>query len=134
MTAAWPLESFDLGRTYIHLEDGPAAVRVPVAENFWQTIDQHTELLDGRLMTAFRFNSTADWPHWEMHPAGDEIVCLTSGALDLVLDDGTAERIVELRDGATCVIPRGVWHRAIVREPSRAVFITRAAGTQTRPL
>jgi len=129
-----PRETFDLDRTYIHLEDGPAAARIEVGAGFWDTIDQRAELAEGRLLTAFRFDSTADWPHWEMHPAGDEIVCLVSGALDLVLDDGMAERTVALRDGATAVIPRGVWHRAIVREPSRALFITRAAGTRHRPL
>ena len=127
-------QTFDLDRTYIHLEDGPAAARVEVGDDFWATIDQRTEMNDGRMMMAFRFNSPADWAHWEMHPAGDEIVCLVSGALDLVLDDGAAERIVELRNGAACVIPQGVWHRGIVREPSRALFITRGAGTQHRPV
>jgi len=124
----------DLGQTYIHLADGPDATPVPVGPDFWATIERRRELHDGRLMMMFRFNSTADWPHWEMHPAGDEIVCLLAGALDLVLDDGTAQRTVALRDDATFVIPRGAWHRGIVHRPSRALFITRGAGTQHRPL
>jgi mannose-6-phosphate isomerase-like protein (cupin superfamily) len=124
--------TFDLSRTYIQLEDGPGALRVDVDDDFWTTIESRTELNDGRLVMLFSF--AADWPHWEMHPAGDEIVVLLSGALDLVLQDGSGERIVELRKRAACVIPRGAWHRGIVNEPSTALFITRGAGTQHRPI
>ncbi len=43
------------------------------------------------------FQNTATWDSWEMHPAGDEIVCLLSGSLDVVLDEDGAERNIELR-------------------------------------
>jgi len=126
--------TFDLFGTYVHLEDGPAASPVPVGKDFWEKINDRAELNRGRMVTLFRFRGPDDWAHWEMHPAGDEVVCLLSGALDLVLQDGVGERIVELRDRATSIIPRGAWHRGIVRAPSEALFITRGAGTQHRPV
>ncbi len=125
---------FDPLRTYVHLPDGPDATLVPVTDDFWQTMDRRTELHEGRLLTATRFQTAADWPHWERHPAGDEIVCLLSGAMDLVLQEAGGERVVELRERAACVVPRGIWHRGIVRAPSCALFLTRGKGTEHRPL
>jgi oxalate decarboxylase/phosphoglucose isomerase-like protein (cupin superfamily) len=68
-----------------------------------------------------------------MHPAGDEVVCLLTGAVDVVLDEPDGERVVELRAGQTCIVPRGVWHRAIVQEPGDTLHITRGEGTEHRP-
>jgi mannose-6-phosphate isomerase-like protein (cupin superfamily) len=124
--------AFDLSRTYVHLHDGPAAVPVKVGADFWATIDRRTDLTDGRLVMIFRYAKAVEWDHWEMHPAGDEIVCLLSGALDLVLEEDGRERIVELRDHATCIVPRGVWHTGTVRAPSETLHITRGAGTVHR--
>jgi mannose-6-phosphate isomerase-like protein (cupin superfamily) len=126
--------TFDLADTYVHLEDGPGAAPVEVGEDFWATLERRTDLQDGRLVMLFRFRSAADWDHWEMHPAGDEIVCLLSGAIDLVLQEGDQERVVALRDRGACIVPRGVWHRAIIRGPAEALHITRGAGTQHRPV
>ena len=133
MTGSSP-STFDLINTYVHLQDGPDAVPVAVGDDFWATIDKRTELHSGRLVTLFHIQSTDEWVHWEMHPAGDEIVCLLSGAIDLILQEGECERILELRSRAAGIIPRGVWHRAIVHTPSDVLFITRGAGTQLRPI
>jgi len=126
--------TFDLINTYVHLKDGADAVPVAVGDDFWATIDKRTELYSGRLVTLFHIQSTDEWVHWEMHPAGDEIVCLLSGAIDLILQEGECERSLELRSRAAGIIPRGVWHRAIVHTPSDVLFITRGAGTQLRPI
>ena len=126
--------TFDLINTYVHLKDGADAVPVAVGDDFWATIGKRTELHSGRLVTLFHIQSTDEWVHWEMHPAGDEIVCLLSGAIDLILQEGERERILELRSRAAGIIPRGVWHRAIVHTPSDVLFITRGAGTQLRPI
>jgi mannose-6-phosphate isomerase-like protein (cupin superfamily) len=117
--------TFDLINTYVHLKDGAEAVPVAVGDDFWATIDKRTELHSGRLVTLFHIQSTDEWVHWEMHPAGDEIVCLLSGAIDLILQEGERERSLELRSRAAGIIPRGVWHRAIVHTPSDVLFITR---------
>jgi len=123
---------FDLINTYVHLEDGPTATPVDVSADFWATIDKRTELHSGRLVTLFHIQSTDEWVHWEMHPAGDELVCLLSGAIDLVLQENDGERIIELGSRAASIIPRGVWHRAVVHTPSDVMFVTRGEGTQLR--
>jgi len=123
--------AFDLATTYVQLDDGPRALAVEVDDEFWQTIDRRSELQGGRLVGTF--HNAQDWDIWEMHPAGDEVVCLLSGAIDVVLDEPDGERVVALEAGRTCIVPCGVWHRAIVREPGDTLHITRGDGTQHRP-
>ena len=118
---------FDLETSYLVLADGPAAKRIDVGLDFWQTIDQRDDLA-GRLVGVFRYD--ADWKSWEVHPDGDEIVLLLEGSVDLVLDEPGGERIVALRDRAAAIVPRGVWHTANVRVPGAALHITRGEGTQ----
>ncbi|HMF82461.1 MAG TPA: cupin domain-containing protein [Acidimicrobiia bacterium] len=124
-------DSFDLTTTYVQLEDGPEALAIEVDDEFWDTIDRRPELHGGRLVGTF--HNAQDWDIWEMHPAGDEIVCLLSGAIDVVLEEDQGERLVVLEAGQTCIVPRGVWHRAVVHEPGDTLHITRGAGTQHRP-
>jgi hypothetical protein len=125
---------FDPLATFVHLADGPKATLVPVGDDFWQTLGDRTELHEGRLVTATRFRTQGDWAHWERHPDGDEVVCLLSGAMDLVLDEDGRRRVVALRGRSACVVPRGVWHLGLVREPSEALFVTRGKGTEHRPV
>jgi mannose-6-phosphate isomerase-like protein (cupin superfamily) len=122
---------FDLTTTFVQLDDGPAASPVEVDDEFWETIDQRPELHGGRLVGTF--HNAADWDVWEMHPVGDEVVCLLSGAIDVVLDEPQGERVVPLEAGQTCIVPRGVWHSAVVHEPGDTLHITRGEGTQHRP-
>ena len=128
MTAA--SKGFDLATSYLVLADGPEAKRIEVGPDFWETIDERTDLA-GRLVAIFPYD--ADWTSWEVHPDGDEIVVLLSGAVDLVLDLPGGHRIVELRDRGAAVVPRGVWHTANVLAPSEALHITRGEGTTHRP-
>ncbi|MCA9648749.1 MAG: hypothetical protein H6712_13660 [Myxococcales bacterium] len=126
-------DPFSLERTYVHLRPDQSAAPIEVDESFWATIATRTELHEGFLVT--RARTGEDWPHWEMHPEGEEIVVLLSGAVDLVLDDGEREWTVELRpEAGTWINRRGVWHRAIVHEPSEMLFITAGRGTQHRPV
>jgi mannose-6-phosphate isomerase-like protein (cupin superfamily) len=128
MTAA--NQGFDLTTTYLSLADGPEAKRIEVGPDFWQTIDGRRDL-GARLVAIFAYD--ADWASWEVHPDGDEIVVLLSGAIDLVLDLPDGHRIVELRDRGAAVVPGGVWHTANVHSPGEALHITRGAGTAHRP-
>ena len=128
---SFPAGIFDLTQTYLHLTDGPDLIGLPVTDDFWQTLPTRTDLGDGRLLSAYHF--TESWDAWEMHPAGEEVVILTSGAVDFHLEEPTGERVVELRGNGTIIVPRGVWHTATVHEPSDMIFITRGQGTQMRP-
>jgi mannose-6-phosphate isomerase-like protein (cupin superfamily) len=125
-------DPFDLVSTYVALAAaGGGANRIEVGPDFWSTIDRRDDLLEGRLLAVF--SNTEDWPHWEMHPNGEEVLVLLSGAMDLVFEKGGAERVLELRAGRTCIVPRGTWHRAIVREPGDLLAITAGRGTKHRP-
>ncbi len=124
--------TFDLSNTYLHLEDGPSATLVPVDDDFWLAPDRLAIFGVGRLVGLFHMSD--DWMQWEMHPDGDEIVYLVSGSINFVLEHDDGERVIELRKGTTCVVPRGIWHRALVHAPSEALHITRGAGTQHRPI
>ena len=124
--------SFDPERTYVHLEDGPEAILLEVGDDFWEKLPQRTDLGAGRLFAVFRFEES--WKTREMHPAGDELVYLLSGSLDLVLFEEGGERVVPLRGRGACVVPRGIWHTARVHEPSEALHVTRGAGTRHEPL
>ena len=124
--------SLDLTETYLHLSDGTAVTAVKAGPNFWSTLPGRKDLQAGRLVVVT--HETEDWATWEMHPAGDEVVSLLSGRVDLILQDGSREWTVALGARASVIVPQGVWHRAIVHEPSDMLFITRGAGTQHRPV
>ncbi|MEE9280363.1 MAG: cupin domain-containing protein [Myxococcota bacterium] len=78
---------------------------------------------------------TRNAPHsGEMHPDGDELLYLISGRVDVVLEEGAQEHSVELAPGQALVVPRGVWHRVLLREPSQLLYITPGPGGEHRPL
>ena len=60
----------------------------------------------GWLVTWFEFGE--DWDSWEMHPLGDEVVCLLSGAVEFVLEGESGETSVQLATpGSFAIVPRG---------------------------
>jgi mannose-6-phosphate isomerase-like protein (cupin superfamily) len=64
-------------------------------------------------------------PHaGEMHPDGDELLYLVEGAMDVVLDEEAGERCLSLQPGQAFVVPCGVWHRVMIREPCRLLYFT----------
>jgi len=71
--------------------------------------------------------------HWEVHPAGEEAVCCVSGAFRVYLraagPDG-ADSVVALRAGEAIVVPRGVWHRLELEEPSSVMSVGVRRGSQ----
>lgn len=69
---------------------------------------------------------------WEMHPAGDELLYLVTGALQVIVEERGGERRFLLRGGQACLVPRRTWHRLVVRRPSDLLFISPARGTQHR--
>jgi len=74
-------------------------------------------------------------PHGgEMHPDGDEILVLLSGSVTVVLEDASPPRRVALSPGQALVVPRGVWHRVLLDEPSRILHVTPGPGGEHRPL
>jgi homogentisate 1,2-dioxygenase len=63
-------------------------------------------------------------PHdGEMHPDGDELIYLTSGAISVVLEDPT-ERTVHVRPGDCFIVPQGILRRLLVHRPSQLIPMT----------
>src|SRR5690606_39403706 len=90
---------FALDQIYVHLTpDDGGATPIPVTPDFWATIATRTDLHDGFLLTRARM--TEDWPHWEMHPEGEEIVILLAGAIDLRSEEHTSE--LQSRENLVC--------------------------------
>lgn len=125
-------QAFSLDSTYIHLQPDERALAMEGGARFWAGIADRHDLDHGRLMGSTE--QSADWDHWERHPAGEEILVLLSGELELVLDTDQGEERAGLKPGQTFIVPRGVWHRGIVKKPGKLMFITPGAGTEHRPV
>ena len=121
---------FDLEDTYLSL-NGQGGLATHPVEGFWESVDANPDILS-TLVSATA--SVEDWPHWEMHPGGEEVLILLDGGMTLILDAPGGERRVEMVPGSTCVVPRGVWHRALVSQPSKFIALTYGAGTEHRAI
>lgn len=131
-----PVGAFDLATTHVHLGLGATATPLPDFEWSPAYLEAYGERFagdgdDGRLVTLQ--HSAASWTNWERHPAGEELVVLLSGRVDLLQRTGTGERRVPLRPGQAVINPRGVWHTADVHEPGDALFVTPGRGTEHQP-
>ena len=72
-------------------------------------------------------------PHGgERHPDGDEILYLVSGKVRVVFIDSD-EADIEVLPGDGIIVPKGVWHRVDILEPSRIVYVTPGPNNEYRP-
>jgi oxalate decarboxylase/phosphoglucose isomerase-like protein (cupin superfamily) len=133
--------AFDLFESHLHLDARGDALRIDDTQGFWAALSSgdmkrpdaaRVANEPGYLVGGFRL--TEDPKHWEVHPNGDEIIHLMSGAVDFVLREAYGERRIALRGRAACIVPRGVWHRIVVHEPSDVVFTTFGIGTEHEPV
>lgn len=127
-------DCFNLSSTYAVLSNDGSVIPVAVSDRFFEDLEARFGDFQGkRLVSHFSFEQ--DWNTWEMHPAGEELVCLLSGEVDLILEQNSLERTLSLRTpGSYVLVPRGVWHTSKVHMPSSMLFITPGEGTQNRPL
>ncbi|MBE9182103.1 cupin domain-containing protein [Oculatella sp. LEGE 06141] len=124
----------NINSTYVVLENDGDATPIPVSDRFFEDLEhQFGDFKGKRLVSYFTFEQ--DWDTWEMHPTGEEFVCLLSGQVELILEQGGVEHTVQLSTpGCYVLVPRGTWHTARVQIPSSMLFITPGEGTQNRPL
>ena len=128
--------AFDLRRTFVHL--GLGSQTIPLPDFSWDAeyladYDRRfsTDGAEGRLVTLGEHRES--WTTWERHPAGEELVVVLSGRVDLIQEVDGTERRIELGPGQAVVNPPGVWHTSDVREPGESLFITPGKGTEHRP-
>ena len=130
-------ECFDPSETFVHLGLGSTATPLPGFTWSDEYLSAYQERFagdgaEGRLVCVLPQEET--WDSWERHPAGDEVVVLLSGRVDLVQDLDGAEHVVSLQPGQAVINPAGVWHTARVHEPGVALFVTPGRGTEAKPL
>ena len=123
--------ALDLFSTFVHLGPNGGATTMAWTPDFWPRLSGEQ---GDRIVGAKHGREPGDFhpAEWEMHPHGEELLLLLSGALDVTLDLPDGERTVELTTGRACVVPRSVWHRITMRQPSDLVFVTSPKGTQLR--
>ena len=124
--------TFRFDDAILHL--GPTASTV-VREFSWDQIGEYgthfaADGAQGRLVTVGR--QAESWTSWERHPAGEELVLLISGRVDLIQDLDGKEHRIEMQAGDAVLNPPGVWHTSDVHEPGDALFITPGEGTEHR--
>lgn len=74
-----------------------------------------------------------DAPHGgEMHPDGDEFVCVLAGSVSVTIE--SAPDPIALGPGEACLIPQGEWHRVHLLETTRLLYITPGPRGAHRPL
>jgi Cupin domain len=129
-------EAIDLNTTPAHLGLGGTAQPLPGFAWTPEYLAAYTERTesdgsDGRLVVSVHQGES--WDSWERHPAGDELVILLSGRVDLVQELDGRHQVVALTPMTYAINPPGVWHTADVHEPGDALFITPGRGTENRP-
>lgn len=131
---------FDLSRTPVHLPSiGQASPGFEPLDWFrfdGPSFGRYVEHLctaeePGRLVMIETMVS--DWPTWERHTEGDELVIVLEGSGTFHQQLGGAVVSHPFKAGDTFLNPRGVWHTADVVEPMRAVYLTPCPGTENKP-
>ncbi len=133
--------TFDLASTYLHLAASGEARRIEGTPAFWadltsaepKTTDaKWVSEVDGWFVTSYPLD--VDFPHWEMHPRGDELLLLTSGAADAVIEQDGVAQTFRVEPFRAFVVPKGAWHRLLVRAPGTLLALTYGKGTEHRAL
>lgn len=114
----------NIASTYVVIDGNFDSATVDVTDNLWAEIDQRFGDFAGRsLISSFSFDE--DWPTWEVHPHGDEFVCLLAGDAELTLALPGGDRTVRLNTpGQFVIVPKNTWHTASVHAPTTMLFVT----------
>ena len=122
----------NLKSTFVVIDPRLRAHEVPVTDTIYRELDERFDRFAGHSLVAVH-SFDADWPTWEMHPHGDEVVCLLSGRAEMRLAESGGERSALLEaPGAFLIVPRGTWHTARIREATTMLFVTPGEGTENR--
>ncbi len=127
--------ALDLGHSPVHLGSNGTARKINDFHfdpaSFENYIDAHCPNEPGHL--AMIEETPTDWPAWECHPDGDELVIVLTGRATFLQEMDGDTVSTDVGPGDAIVNPRGVWHTANVTEPLRAIYVTPCPGTTHRP-
>ncbi len=124
------MESSDIEKEFVVLSPEKHATPMLNTPDVYQKLDEAFGGFAGHeLISCHSF--TSNWPTWEVHPKGDEIVMLLAGDVTFLLDiEGEYQKVRLSRVGEYAVVPKGIWHTAHVKEFAKVLFITPGEGTQ----
>jgi mannose-6-phosphate isomerase-like protein (cupin superfamily) len=118
-----------LASNFIVLNSVQIATEVPVTPNIYEELDANFGQFKACLLVS-EYTFSSDWTSWEMHPNGDETLYLISGEATLLLYSESVESRIEFNSpGSFAIIPKGVWHTALVNNNCTILFITPGEGT-----
>ena len=131
MASSIPLH---LQHTHLRLKSDGGIEKLNFDKTFWpRVMNGELGTFHGEYLVTCSVHDR-NWPSWERHPNGDEIVLLMSGSANFLLESPDGIVVKELRHpGEFVFVPRGCWHTANVLAPTSLVFITAGEGTQGRP-
>jgi mannose-6-phosphate isomerase-like protein (cupin superfamily) len=123
----------DLASTFVVMQPDHSASLVDVTPTVYEELDRRFGGFAGHMLVSCH-SFDKDWSGWERHPAGDEIVCLLSGDVQMVFERDGGEEVVRLSSpGSFVVVPKGVWHIARTRTATQMLFVTPGQDTEHRP-
>ena len=77
---------------------------------------------------------TENSPHdGEMHPDGDEVLYLINGRVRVTIETSPVQ-VLDMLPGDGAIVPKGVWHKVDILDPSQIVYLTPGPGGEYRPL
>jgi len=121
----------NLASTFAVLRPDLGATPVAVTPTVYEELDRRFAGFKDHVLVSI-FDFAADWPTWERHPAGDEIVCLLSGRATFLFE-GSREQMELSEPGSFVIVPKGTWHTAKTTVPTRMLFVTPGEGTENKP-
>jgi mannose-6-phosphate isomerase-like protein (cupin superfamily) len=121
----------DLASMFVHLSNRGEADLIRLSPSFWRgSSGKRYDWVVGTF--AFRSSRDLHSTLQEVHPAADELLYVISGAIDAVIEEDGTERAVALDAGEATIVPRGAWHRLVMRRPGKLLFINSRTGMQSR--
>jgi mannose-6-phosphate isomerase-like protein (cupin superfamily) len=119
-----------LASTFMVIGPDLACTPVQVTPALYGELDARFEGFKSCLLVA-EYTFSEDWPTWEIHPHGDELLYLLEGECSIHLRvDGVEDILPFRRPGSVLKVPRGAWHTAKVPKSCRILFITPGEGTE----
>jgi hypothetical protein len=86
-----------LQSTFAVVKPDLSVATVDVSPTLYEDLDSRFDQFRSHVLVSTH-EFTEDWPTWERHPKGDEIVILLSGAATMVLQRESGEELVDLED------------------------------------
>jgi mannose-6-phosphate isomerase-like protein (cupin superfamily) len=124
----------NLASTFVVLQPDQRAALVENGPGVFEELNRRFAGFKGHVLVA-TFAFDADWPTWERHAGGEELVCLLSGEVGMVLERDGVEEVVHLRKpGDYVLVPKGTWHTARTAVATNMLFVTPGEGTENKPV